>query len=246
MLAGLTSRCTSPAAWAASRAEATGEIIEAARAVGSGPSRLTSDRASPPGTYRMAMNSTPSASPASNTGMMCGSSTAAADRDSRMKRCRNASSVARPGARILSATCRLSRSSWARNTTDIPPRPICSSSRYPAICEPGEKPTKNPTARGPSSPIMPPGPVSPLLPSSTVWHSGSGESGRTYLGKRNKRNTNQQSRSRPTLRSHPPGFRHTSRWRPARFPKLARLRQTVPVSIRGSSPTVIRCHRIPR
>ena len=76
---------------------------------------------SPPGTYRIAMNRTPSASPASNTGMMCGSSTAAADRDSRMKRCRNASSVATAGARTLSATCRLSRSSWARNTTAMPP-----------------------------------------------------------------------------------------------------------------------------
>src|SRR6516164_10807791 len=40
------------------------------------------------------MNSTPSASPASNTGMMCGSSTAAAARDSRMNRCRNAWSAA--------------------------------------------------------------------------------------------------------------------------------------------------------
>src|ERR1035441_8648967 len=48
------------------------------------------------------MNRTPLASPASNTGMMWGWSTAAAALDSLMKRCRNASSMARPGARIFS------------------------------------------------------------------------------------------------------------------------------------------------
>jgi hypothetical protein len=86
------------------------------------------------------MNSTPDASPASNTGMMCGLSTAAAARDSLMNRCRNASSEASAGARIFSATSRSSRSSTARNTTAMPPCPICSSSRYPAICEPAVKP----------------------------------------------------------------------------------------------------------
>jgi hypothetical protein len=44
MFAGLTSWCTSPAACAASSADATGEMIAAARADGSGPSRSTSDR----------------------------------------------------------------------------------------------------------------------------------------------------------------------------------------------------------
>ena len=94
------------------------------------------------------MNSTPFASPASYTGIMCGSSTAAAERDSHMKRCRNSSSAASAGERILSATCRGSRSSWARNTTAVPPWPICSSRRYPAIREPGEKSVKNLTAPG--------------------------------------------------------------------------------------------------
>ena len=86
------------------------------------------------------MYSTPSASPAPYTGMMCGSSTAAAARDSRMNRCRNASSAASAGDRIFSATRRPSRSSRARNTTAIPPAPICSSITYPAIREPGVKP----------------------------------------------------------------------------------------------------------
>ena len=61
-------------------------MIAATRAMGSGPSLRTSVPASPLGTYRMAMNSTPFASPASYTGIMCGSSTAAAERDSRIKR----------------------------------------------------------------------------------------------------------------------------------------------------------------
>ena len=52
------------------------------------------------------MNSTPSASPASYTGMMCGSSTAAAARDSRMNRCLNPSSAASCGASTFSATSR--------------------------------------------------------------------------------------------------------------------------------------------
>ena len=94
MFAGLTSRCTSPAACAASSAEATGEMNAAARPGASAPSRCSTSRRSPPWTNRIAMNSTPSASPASYTGMMCGSSTAAAARDSAINRRRNAGSAA--------------------------------------------------------------------------------------------------------------------------------------------------------
>ena len=141
MFAGLTSRCTSPAACAASSADATGETIAAARGAESGPIRRTRLYTSPPGTRRIAMNSAPAAvSPASNTGMMCGSSTAAAARDSRMNRCRDSPSPASAGARTFSATSRCSRSSRARNTTAIPPWPICSSSQYPAIRESAAKP----------------------------------------------------------------------------------------------------------
>src|ERR1700685_37124 len=62
------------------------------------------------------MNRTPSASPASKTGMMCGWSTAAAARDSWMNRCRNESSEASCGARILRATLRPTLTS--RGTSD--------------------------------------------------------------------------------------------------------------------------------
>jgi len=74
---------------AASSADATGDKIPAARADGSGPSLASTPRRSPPETNRIAMNSTPSASPASKIGMMCGSSTADAARDSAMNLCRN-------------------------------------------------------------------------------------------------------------------------------------------------------------
>ena len=114
MFAGLTSRCTRPAACAESSAEATAETIAATCAAGSWPSRFSRPCTSPPATYRIAMYSTPPASPASKTGMMCGSSTAAAARDSWMNRSRNDSSADLAGAISFSATCRWSRSSRAR------------------------------------------------------------------------------------------------------------------------------------
>ena len=69
------------------------------------------------------MKRRPPTSSASYTGMMCGCSTAAAARDSAMKRRRAAWSAAVAGAKTFSATCRFSRSSCARNTTAMPPAP---------------------------------------------------------------------------------------------------------------------------
>ena len=82
-----------------------------ARAADSGPSLFTSSCTFGPCTKRIAMNSTPLASPASKIGMMLGWSTAAAVRDSRMNRCRNASSRASSGDSTLIATGRSSRMS---------------------------------------------------------------------------------------------------------------------------------------
>ena len=154
MLPGLTSRCTRPAACAASSADATGEMKAAARRGGSAPSRITPCRL-PPATNRIAMNCTPSASPASYTGMMCGWSTAATARASRTNRLRTASSP----ASTFSATTRPRRSSRAWYTAAIPPTPTSRSSRYPATREPGVSPLSGPPSRGGDSPatIPPPG-----------------------------------------------------------------------------------------
>jgi hypothetical protein len=141
MLAGLTSRCSSPPEWAESKAAAIGATMEATRLGAIARSRESRDRTSPPCTYRIAMNRKPSASPASNTGMICGSSIAAAALDSLMNRCRNESSAACAGAKIFSATRRPSRSSRALYTTAIPPWPIRSSIMYPPTRDPGLRPT---------------------------------------------------------------------------------------------------------
>src|ERR1700760_652432 len=84
----------------------------------------------------MAMYSTPPASPAEKIGMMCGWSTAAAARDSRMNRRRNASSCANRGARIFSATSRSRRAARGREEAAMPPKPICASTWYPATSAP--------------------------------------------------------------------------------------------------------------
>jgi hypothetical protein len=120
-------------------------MTAAARAGLSGPSRRTMVPTSLPGTYRIAMYSIPSASPASNTGMICGSSTAAAARDSRMNRVRNASSAASTGARTFSATSRSSRSSRARYTAAMPPRPSSCSSRYSPTRAPAGQAARDPS-----------------------------------------------------------------------------------------------------
>ena len=63
--AGFTSRCTSPPLCAASSAAATCSTIATARSASSLPSFAITVRRSVPSTQRMAMNSRPSASPAS-------------------------------------------------------------------------------------------------------------------------------------------------------------------------------------
>src|SRR5579859_910093 len=105
-----------------------------------GPSSLSRPRRSPPRAKRIAMNSTPAASPASKTGMTWGWSVIAVACDSRRKRARNWRSLANVGARTFSATVRPSRSSCARKTVAIAVRLISASIRYPAMTVPGRSP----------------------------------------------------------------------------------------------------------
>lgn len=82
-----------------------------------------------PSTNFIARKATPSASPASNTGMMCGWSRLAAAMPSRAKRSRNVASDESCAETTFSATVRCSESWVARYTTACPPRPISASTR---------------------------------------------------------------------------------------------------------------------
>src|ERR1700722_2198763 len=86
--------------------------------------------------------------------MMCGCSTFATVRASRVNRSLAAWSPARFPASTLRATVRPSPSSWARNTTAIPPTPTRSASRYPATREPGRSPVSGPLSWADESPFM--------------------------------------------------------------------------------------------
>ena len=65
MLAGLRSRCTMPAAWAAPMPALTWRMIGSARAIGSLPSLARIDARSWPSTYDIVMYFVPSISPRS-------------------------------------------------------------------------------------------------------------------------------------------------------------------------------------
>src|SRR5580704_10176117 len=85
--------------------------------------------------------------------MMCGCSTFATVRASRVNRSLAAWSPARFPASTFRATVRPSPSSWARNTTAIPPTPTRSASRYPATREPGRSPVSGPPSWAAESPF---------------------------------------------------------------------------------------------
>src|ERR1700722_4953627 len=86
--------------------------------------------------------------------MMCGCSTFATVRASRVNLSLAAWSPARLPASTLRATVRPSPSSRARNTTAIPPTPTRSASRYPATREPGRSPVSGPLSCAAESPFM--------------------------------------------------------------------------------------------
>ncbi len=94
----------------------------------------------------MAINSTPSASPAfEHRDDVRVVHRCRRHRFARRSAAGTPASPASAGASSFSATRRFSRSSYARNTTAMPPWPIRSSSRYPPISEPAGN---QPRARG--------------------------------------------------------------------------------------------------
>ena len=145
-LLGFRSRCTMPAAWAASRPEA----IWTAKSSTCGTARgLRSIRVirSSPGTNSMARKGTvagcgpvaPGSSRSAGTGAasltskqtaMCGSLRQASARASRIRRARDSGSRASASERAFTATTRSSRVSRALKTTPMPPWPIRSRISY--------------------------------------------------------------------------------------------------------------------
>ena len=125
-LAGLTSWWTIPARWAASSASRSSSPIRAAAPCPTGPDRSTRSRRVGASTSSMTRNRRSSASTASWRVTTPGWLSRAAALASRSARSRNAPARLRrpPGSSTsLTATGRPSRTSSARHTVPIPPRP---------------------------------------------------------------------------------------------------------------------------
>src|SRR5581483_6508465 len=132
MLPGLTSRCTNPAACAASNAPAACSTNPTARPGSNPPSDRRISRKSRPPTNSIARNSRPSASPASNVRTTFGCTSDPAISDSRKNRCRNRSSLASAPSNNFSATSPSYSELRARYTSPIAPRPRSSTNLNPA------------------------------------------------------------------------------------------------------------------
>ena len=122
MLAGLTSRCTTPAACAASSAEAASRSQRSAVCSEIRSPLRSLSATVPPVSSSITMNVRPSCSPTSKIVTTFGwLESPAAARASRWKRWRARSSSERCEPSSLTATSRPSSSSWASQTLAIPP-----------------------------------------------------------------------------------------------------------------------------
>ena len=130
MFAGLMSRCTSPAAWAASRPSHTAAAMATASSGGSTPASSRIRRSVRPATNSITMNGVVPSTPQSKTVTRRGWLRAATWRASRSNLARKAGSAANCGLRTLTATSRPSTSSLARHTVAMPPVPSTSKSAY--------------------------------------------------------------------------------------------------------------------
>jgi hypothetical protein len=128
MLAGLMSRCTMPASWAAANAEAIWLPIRATSSGAIGPCSFMTAARLLDWRYSITSHGASSSSTTSNTVIAFGWCSFAAIRPSRMERAlaSSASSGDRPGcsSSCLTATVRFSRSSCASHTTPIAPVPM--------------------------------------------------------------------------------------------------------------------------
>lgn len=132
-LAGFTSRCSTPAAWAERSASSTSAPIRAARCGAIGPSASSTSASDRPRTSSITIHGRPSSVATSYTVTTLRSAIRAAAHASRSRRAyiRSTSDAGSPaGARTsFTATSRCSTSSRARHTVPMPPSPSGDSSR---------------------------------------------------------------------------------------------------------------------
>ena len=126
MLPGLMSRCTSPRACAASRADATWRPTSTTSSTGSGPSASSSARLGP-GSSSMTMKAVSPSTPLSCTVTTFGWLRPAVARASRSNRAAPDSSRRERRSIVLTATWRPSTVSVPRQTSPMPPRPMGAS-----------------------------------------------------------------------------------------------------------------------
>ena len=137
-LPGFTSRCTTPAEWAAASPSATCCPMAATSAGGSRPRSPSAPASDRDGRYSITSQGRSSCTTTSNMLITCGWRSRAPIRPSRRIRCRDSSSASASPAVLdtaadsssLTATVRFSSSSVPRQTAPMAPTPIRSSKRY--------------------------------------------------------------------------------------------------------------------
>lgn len=122
-LAGLTSRCTRPAACATSSASHIAAAIPTARSIGSGPCSASTEASDRPRISSITMYGEPSSMPESKTMAIRGCTSIAACWASRPNRSANLGSSASALLSTLTATGRPSTRSMPWYTVAMPPTP---------------------------------------------------------------------------------------------------------------------------
>ncbi|KRD00703.1 hypothetical protein ASE41_36380 [Streptomyces sp. Root264] len=127
-LPGFTSRCTSPAAWTASRASASRIPRTRTEVTDSGPKTSTVSESDGPGTYDVASHGVSASASASSSGTTQGLWTCRAACASRRNRALKPGSSAYAARTVLTAAI-APPGARARKTTPMPPAPSRRSSR---------------------------------------------------------------------------------------------------------------------
>jgi hypothetical protein len=139
MLSGFTSRWTIPASCAAASASAASCRTRRATSGSMRSSRCSRARSVSPRMSGITRYTSPSRSPMSKIGMMCGCRSAATVSASRRKRSSSASVSTRSGRSTFTARSRLSRRSRTAYTSANPPRPSSVPTSYDGPSAPASR-----------------------------------------------------------------------------------------------------------